>query len=472
MNQGNRILSVALCTTLCLSTLAGCKHNDVSATAPVVAASSSISASTPTASVAAIPLAASAPAAYVLPDANQLYELVAPIALFPDKLVAQVLAASAYPEQISAADAWLTQHPELKGSGLLQAVDQQPWDASIKSLTGFRSVLGQMASNASWTSALGEAYANDPTDVMNAIQVMRQRASANGALKSDGRQRVSTEPRAYAPPASGDASTSTAQGSLIVPPPQTIVIEPAQAGVVYVPVYNPTVVYGMPLPLYPGYIYAPPPYNAVATGLISFGVGVVVGAALENHYNWGWSAWGAHWGPGYAGGWVGHGPGIGYHHAPYVSHSTTIINHGTIVNHTTHVNGAGWDRPNFGHNVDRHLINTGPAHGSAWGNLRNGANLRPDFHQPLPTRPLDQRPASTQMHEPVARPANATGYPSHAAAIQANHPNFQPGLARPAASTPHTATAAPALASMRTAPFTNRGEGESRLGGFGFHGRR
>jgi hypothetical protein len=436
-------------------------------------------------------------------------------------LVAEVLAGSAYPEQISAADAWLAQHAELKDNGLVQAVDRQPWDASIKSLTGFRSVLEQMAKNPSWTRALGEAYANDPTDVMNAIQVMRQRADANGALKSDGRQRVSTEPRVSTPAAASDISANraadrtvnppadVADGFLIVPPPQTIVIEPAQAGMVYVPMYNPTVVYGMPLPLYPGYIYAPPPYNALATGLISFGVGVAIGAALENHYNWGWHAWGAHWGPGYAGGWVGHGAGIGYHHAPYVSHSTTIINHGAMINHTTHVSGGRvWDRPDFGHDVDRHLIDTGPAHGSDWANHRNGPDFQPTLpvHPVIPPNlersgsaaranltqsgkdfgqsarnagngvaragqaagPLDQRTALGQMHEPIARPANAPEGQARAAAMQANHSNFQPGLARPATSMTH----APALASARTAPLSSRGEGENRLGGFGFHGRR
>src|SRR5471032_1384895 len=117
--------------------------------------------------------------AYVPPSADQLYQLVGPIALFPDKLVAQVLAASSYPDQVTAADNWLAQNSNLKGRPLQDAANQQPWDVSVKGLTQFPGVLDQMAHNIPWTSALGDAYVNDPTDVMNAIQVMRQRAAAS-----------------------------------------------------------------------------------------------------------------------------------------------------------------------------------------------------------------------------------------------------------------------------------------------------
>ena len=113
---------------------------------------------------------------YAAPTADQLYQLVAPIALFPDNLVAQVLAASTYPDQVSAAYTWLQQNSSLKGQQLLEAVNQQSWDASVKGLTQFPDVLNQMATNLSWTSALGDAYYNIPQSVMNAVQVMRQRA--------------------------------------------------------------------------------------------------------------------------------------------------------------------------------------------------------------------------------------------------------------------------------------------------------
>jgi len=120
---------------------------------------------------------AQAPATtYATPTPDQLYQLVAPIALFPDNLVAQVLAASTYPDQVSAAWTWLQQNPNPKGQQLIEAANQQPWDASVKGLTQFSDVLRQMATNLSWTSALGDAYYNIPQSVMNAIQVMRQRA--------------------------------------------------------------------------------------------------------------------------------------------------------------------------------------------------------------------------------------------------------------------------------------------------------
>src|SRR5271154_724235 len=113
---------------------------------------------------------------YAAPTADQLYQLVAPIALFPDNLVALVLAASTYPDQITAANTWLGQNSSLKGDALSKAVDGQSWDNSVKGLTQFPDVMTQMATNLSWTSALGDAYVNTPQDVMNAVQVMRQRS--------------------------------------------------------------------------------------------------------------------------------------------------------------------------------------------------------------------------------------------------------------------------------------------------------
>src|SRR6201994_3130081 len=138
-----------------------------------------------------------APAAtYAVPTADQLYQLVAPIALFPDNLIAQVLAGSTYPDQITAAWQWLQQNPNLKGQPLMEAVDQQPWDASVKGLTQFSDVLQQMASNLTWTSNLGDAYFNVPQSVMNAVQVMRQRAYDAGNLKTGPQQNVTVQNQA------------------------------------------------------------------------------------------------------------------------------------------------------------------------------------------------------------------------------------------------------------------------------------
>ena len=130
---------------------------------------------------------------YTQQTPEQLQQLVAPIALYPDSLVAQILAASTFPEQVVEADRWVQAHPDLKGEALGQAVDQQPWDPSVKALTAFPSVLGNMDKNLSWTSSLGDAYYNQQQDVMDAVQVMRQRAQEAGNLKTTPQQTVTTQ---------------------------------------------------------------------------------------------------------------------------------------------------------------------------------------------------------------------------------------------------------------------------------------
>ncbi|MGN6580528.1 MAG: DUF3300 domain-containing protein [Bordetella sp.] len=298
------------------------------------------------------PPAASPASAYTPPTADQLYQMTAPIALFPDQLVALVLAGSTYPDQISAANDLVTQNPDLTGQALVSAADQQPWDPSVKALTGFPAVLSQMASNMEWTTALGQAYYNDPSDGPNAVQVMRRRAQAAGHLSSNRQMVVTTAPPVVTPqyvPAP-DAPLIYDGPPVIEPPPETIVIEPAQPNVVYVPVYNPAVVYGAPIAYYPGYVYEPPvfaPGVGITVGLITFGVGVAVGAALFSHVGWGWHNWGMHWAPppsfgprGPNGGWR---PSVVYNHTTYISRtSTTIINR-----YNTHrvVNNYGNHRP-------------------------------------------------------------------------------------------------------------------------------
>ena len=154
---------------------------------------------------------------------------MAPIALYPDALVAQILGAATFPDQIAAASDWLQQNKNLTGTALMQAVDTQPWDPSVKALTQFPSVLDNLAKNLSWTSALGEAYHTQAADVMSAVQVLRAKAKAAGNLKSG------------------------SQITVVQQSPQVIVIQPTNPQVVYVPKYNPTVVYGTPyvVPDYP-----------------------------------------------------------------------------------------------------------------------------------------------------------------------------------------------------------------------------
>ncbi len=191
-------------------------------------------------------------------SADNIQQLVAPIALYPDALVAQILGASTFPDQIAAANGWLQQNKSLTGTALSQAVDTQPWDPSVKALTQFPSVLNNLAQNLSWTSALGEAYHTQAPDVMTAVQVLRAKAQAAGNLKSG------------------------SQITVVQQAPQTIVIQPTNPQVVYVPVYNPTVVYGTPY-VTPGYSTA----AVVTTAVLAFGVGIAIGAAINN--SWGYS---------------------------------------------------------------------------------------------------------------------------------------------------------------------------------------
>src|ERR1700678_4009933 len=155
-----------------------------------------------------------------MPTPDQLYQLVAPIALFPDNLVAQVLAASTYPDEVTAAYTWLQQNSNLQGQQLLDAANEQPWDPSVKGLTQFSDVLQQMATNLSWTSALGDAYFNYPTSVMNAVQVMRERAQQSGNLKSTQQQTVTVQNQAPgATPAPAPQEAAAAPQTVIVQPP-------------------------------------------------------------------------------------------------------------------------------------------------------------------------------------------------------------------------------------------------------------
>src|SRR5208283_2097974 len=201
-------------------------------------------------------------------SASEMQSLVAPIALYPDSLVAQILTASTFPDQVAVADYWVQQNKSLTGSALMQAVDKQSWDASVKALTEFPSVLDNMAKNLTWTSSLGEAYHNQQSDVMTAIQTLRAKAKSAGNLKT------------------------TPQVTVVQQSPQVIVIQPANPQIVYVPEYNPTVVYGTPY-VVPGYVA--PVYttgDVVAAGLIGFGAGIAVGAMMSGGCcGWGYSSW-------------------------------------------------------------------------------------------------------------------------------------------------------------------------------------
>jgi Protein of unknown function (DUF3300) len=203
---------------------------------------------------------------------QQIQQLVAPIALYPDPLLAQVLTASTYPLEVTLAARWVEKKPNLKGSALESAMQQQPWDPSVKGLTSVPQVLAMMNEKLDWTNQLGEAFLAQPDDLQIAVQALRKQAEVTGNLKSSKEQKVGR----VAAPSTGYAG-----------PPEYIIIEPAEPDYIYVPVYDPVVVYG---PSYWAPAYAPffwhPPWWSVGPAF-GFGAALFVGPALWYHYNWG-----------------------------------------------------------------------------------------------------------------------------------------------------------------------------------------
>lgn len=375
---------------------------------------------------------------YVPPTADQLYALVSPIALFPDKLVALTLAGSTHPDQVDAARSFLGDNRNLTGGALIDAADAQPWDPSVKSLVAFPAVLDQLSTNRDWTAALGDAYANEPTDVLNAIQAMRERACTRGTLKSSKQQVVRID---QAPPPRTYTTTTTTETSIVPAPTRTIVIEPAQSDVVYVPHYDPDVVYGEPVysTVYRTHWYQAPATtgDVVATGLVSFGAGILVGQLFASHAHYdrphgGWNEWNTSWGGGprdggYGGGYGGR-PAVVYDNHPYVVNRTTInrtVNN-NYVNRSVNIDNRH-DNGNVDNRVDnRHDFgNVDNRHDNGNLAMRNApqaaqaaqvqaaqARQRPDFeHMQRPNftaamaRPTaaDARPAVPQQQRTVPR---------------------------------------------------------------------
>jgi hypothetical protein len=219
---------------------------------------------------------------------NELDQLVAPIALYPDNLVAQILAASAWPAEVVEADRWMQQHSGLTGAALAQAVNQQMWDPGVKALTSFPLVLTNMDVNLAWSTALGSAYANEPQMVLDAIQVMRWRAQRAGHLMPTSHQIV------------------TYEGN-------TIEIQPADTGTVYLPEFDPWIVYGAPLAAYPGWDGLPGLF--VTEPDIQLGVGYGVGFFAG--FGWGWNHWRTDW----------RGQGVVFDQNPYRSYGLAFAHH-------------------------------------------------------------------------------------------------------------------------------------------------
>ncbi len=196
-------------------------------------------------------------------SSEQLQQLVAPIALYPDALIAQILAAATYPDQVVEAGRWMAQHKNLQGDQLAQEVDKQSWDPSVKALTQFPAVLANMNQNLAWTSELGDAHVNQQQELTQAIQIMRERAKQAGNLNTTAQEKVSTKG-------------------------QTIVIQPEAPDMVYVPQYDPWLVYGEPLAVFPGWY----PYPGLFLDGPGIGFGLGFGVGLFGGFGWGWHNWG------------------------------------------------------------------------------------------------------------------------------------------------------------------------------------
>jgi Protein of unknown function (DUF3300) len=205
---------------------------------------------------------------------EELEQIVAPIALYPDALVAQVMMASTYPLEVIQAARLVKANPKLKDTALNEELKKYDWDDSVKSLASFPQVLALMDEKIDWMQKLGDAFLGQRKETMDAIQRLRVKAQAEGNLKSNEQQKVIVE---QAEPQPGQPA----------PTQQTIVkIEPTNPQVIYVPSYNPTVVYGAWPPAYPPYYPYPPGY-AWGAAAVSFGVGMAVGAAVWGGANWG-----------------------------------------------------------------------------------------------------------------------------------------------------------------------------------------
>ena len=279
---------------------------------------------------------ASAPAQQQLLNNAQLDSLVAPIALYPDALLSEVLMASTYPLEVVEADRWVGSNKSLAGDALKAAVDKQSWDDSVKSLTATPDVLDMMSNQLSWTQQLGDAVLAQQPDVMDAIQRLRTKAQANNKLASNKQQTVTTQQ----------------QGGQ-----QVITIAPTDPDTVYVPYYDPSVVYGAwPYPDYPAYPYYWPAPGYIAGGVIATGIAFGAGYALGR-----WVSNGNRWGGGFNWG-----------------------NNNINVNRNVNVNNIG-NNNNWAHNpahrqgVRYNNANVAAKFGGNGANISGGAQNRMDF---------------------------------------------------------------------------------------------
>ncbi len=291
------------------------------------------------------PTQAAAPAAAdQLLSPEQLDALVAPIALYPDPLLAEIFMASTYPLEVVEAERWVKANPNLKGDALKAAVDKQSWDDTVKSLVATPSVLDMMSAQLDWMQALGNAVLAQQPDLMAAVQRLRAKAQANNKLTSNQQQTVTVQPQTSGPP--------------------DIVIQPTDPDLLYVPYYDPSVVYGAwPYPAYPPYYWPAPGY--IAGGIIATGIAFSAGYALGH-----WAGGGYRWGGGF--GWGGNNI--------YVNRSVNVNRVGNSWTHNpVHRQGVRYNNANvaakFGGANLAGAQGRADFRGKGGGGLQGGGNL-------------------------------------------------------------------------------------------------
>lgn len=331
------------------------------------------------------------PPPYAPLDPVALDQLVAPIALYPDSLVAQILTASTYPQQVGDADNWSQQNIGLPPEQRADIANGMPWDPSVKALTAFPSVLDNLARNYNWTANLGNAYYNQPGDVMNAVQAARVQAQQAGYLRSTPQQRVVYE------------------GGLIT-------IVPVNPAVVFVPYYDPWRVYGGWVRPYGGFYVAPPPPGVVIGVGLGFAT-VGIGIGLFAHYGWGYHAWEPNW----------HGGVVVYNHNTYISNSTTVINRGNFGGY----NRGVFERPGAGVPANFRPAATRDSFAARPGGFNRPAPAPGAYNRPAPAPGAYNRPAPNAAPAPGAynRPAPAPGAYNRTEAAPAARP--APAYQRP-----------------------------------------
>ncbi len=326
---------------------------------------------------------------------------MAPIALYPDPLISQILVASTYPRELTLAVQWLNQHPDLKGNALNTASQDQSWDPSIKALLAFPGVLRRLNQDRQWTKNLGDAFLAQQADVMKAVQRMRRTAKAAGKLKTTRQMKV---------------EESIDGGETV------IVIQPAAPDVLFVPAYNPAWIWGPPLWYpYPRWVWGPPP---VAAGVwFGFGPAIAVGA----FYGPGWGAWGG-WG-----GW-GWRPGWG---SGSVVVNNTFVNNSVHTTNVTNNNTTNVSNSNNSNNT-RNSNNTNTANATNNANARGGNQTSTWQHDPSHRQgaPYANAEVAQRFHAPP--PGGAQGAHPRAQTA-AGHPGGAGAKAGAAAGKPRPA---------------------------------